>query len=190
MSVPPYGRSYRALAWVLGAAAVAACAGPPTAYVPAETVLALPDADGPLPNQINRYGYSDHDVKDSVIRVSFRGNSSTPLIRAMDFVLLRAAEVSLERGYPYFIVLERLNTSAQYTSTHTTPGMPMTTCDKDGHCTTTYGPSTTTSMTSIYPAFDYIVEMLTEAPSDPTIFALEAAFVRRVMRSKYALVAP
>lgn len=84
------------------AASLAACATP-TPYGP---------IDG-------RYGYSDQRVEADRYRIAFSGNASTPRETVETFLLYRAAELTLENGYDYFLVVEQ-DTDA--TRTYTTSG--------------------------------------------------------------------
>ncbi len=63
-------------------------------------------------------GYSDSQVAPDEFRVSFRGNGNTSPQKADDFVLLRAAQVTRQHGFPWFAVLDVTNTSSvrPYTS--------------------------------------------------------------------------
>ena len=60
-------------------------------------------------------GFSETQLGENVFQVSFSGNSYTSRKKASDFTLLRAAELSLENGFKYFIVVD----SEKYTSTRT-----------------------------------------------------------------------
>lgn len=51
-------------------------------------------------------GFSDTQLGENVFRVSFSGNAYTSRERVLDFTLLRASELCLERGFRYFIVAE------------------------------------------------------------------------------------
>jgi hypothetical protein len=57
------------------------------------------------------FGYSDTQVGENTFRVSFEGNGLTPLAKVSDFALLRSAEVTLDHGYPYFVIV---NATAVY----------------------------------------------------------------------------
>ena len=63
-------------------------------------------------------GYSDSQVAPDEFRVSFQGNGNTSPQKADDFVLLRAAQVARQHGFPWFAVLDVTNTSSvrPYTS--------------------------------------------------------------------------
>ena len=183
---------YRLLGTALLVLVFAACMGPPTRYVPAEAGPALPEL-GPqsVVSEETLYGYSELEISPTLVRVTFKGNASTQDTRAVDFALLRAAEVALERGYPLFVVRDRANVSESQTHTSTSLGFPMTSCDNKGRCATTYGPSTTTSSTLRWPAHDNLIELFAEIPPDSaTLFVLEAGFVQRVLRERYGLKMP
>ncbi len=52
------------------------------------------------------YGFSEQRVEDNRYRISFRGNSSTSRETVENFLLYRAAELTLEGGYDYFVMIE------------------------------------------------------------------------------------
>jgi hypothetical protein len=81
-------RQLLALAILLG---VGACTTTPTPYRAA--------ADGG--------GYRDQQIESDRYRVSFTGNSATPLDRVQDYALYRAAELTAANGYDYFKVASR-----------------------------------------------------------------------------------
>lgn len=57
-------------------------------------------------------GYSDSQISTNEFEASFRGNGQTDLARATDFVLLRAAQVTLQHGFSHFSVMDVTNTSS------------------------------------------------------------------------------
>jgi len=57
-------------------------------------------------------GYSDFQIATNEFQVGFKANGSTSAQQAQDFALLRAAELSLQHGYPYFAVVDITNTSS------------------------------------------------------------------------------
>jgi len=70
-------------------------------------------------------GFSETQLDVNVFRVNFNGNAYTSGERAVDFTLLRSAELAREHGYHYFIVVQH---SAGYSySTRTTPTQSHTT---------------------------------------------------------------
>ncbi len=56
-------------------------------------------------------GYTDQALDDGRYRITFEGNSQTDLATIENYVLYRAAEVTLANGYDYFIVIDS-NTEA------------------------------------------------------------------------------
>jgi hypothetical protein len=70
---------------------LAACASAPALYQAATGTL----------------GYSDQQIESNRYRVSFSGNSATPLDKVQDYALYRAAELTLANGADYFKVVSR-----------------------------------------------------------------------------------
>lgn len=92
------------IGWTAGAALVLALTGcaVPTPYQP---------ADG-------GFGYTTQQIEDSRFRVAFAGNSVTPREQVQNFLLYRAAEVTLETGHDWFRVVDQdLERSTHYTGT-------------------------------------------------------------------------
>ena len=69
---------------------VAGCATP-TPYSP---------ADG-------GFGYTSEQLEDNHYRITFTGNFATPRETVEDYLLYRAAEVTLDTGHDYFIVTDK-----------------------------------------------------------------------------------
>ena len=65
-------------------------------------------------------GFSEQKLESNRFRVTFSGNSITPRKTVENYLLYRAAELTLESGYDYFIIADR-GTEAQtrYTQTFT-----------------------------------------------------------------------
>ncbi len=74
---------------IAGALVLAAC-GTPTAY--------QPEAKG--------LGYSEQAIEEDRYRVTFVGNSLTPRETVENYLLYRAAEVTLEHGFDHFVVVD------------------------------------------------------------------------------------
>jgi len=70
-------------------------------------------------------GYSDTQLAPDLFRVVFRGNGFTAAERVQDFALLRASELTLQRGYKFFAITDENNSNT--TSSFTTPGYAETT---------------------------------------------------------------
>lgn len=71
------------------ALALSACAGP-TLYKPAAE-----DGD---------FGYSQQKLQENRYRITFAGNSNTDRETVQNYLLYRAAELTLEQGGDYFVV--------------------------------------------------------------------------------------
>lgn len=52
------------------------------------------------------YGFSEQQIESDRYRVTFSGNSSTTRETVENFLLYRAAELTAERGFDYFTMLE------------------------------------------------------------------------------------
>jgi len=63
-------------------------------------------------------GYTEIKLAQNVYRVSFSGNGYTSPVRANDFALLRSAELTLENGFNYFVIVDadKYSTTSSYTT--------------------------------------------------------------------------
>ncbi|HEX8554111.1 MAG TPA: hypothetical protein VF695_05345, partial [Sphingomonas sp.] len=68
----------------------------------------------------NRTGFSERQIEPNRFLVNFAGNSVTERDTVERYLFLRAAELTLQQGYDYFVLAER-DTDRQ-TRTYTTPG--------------------------------------------------------------------
>ncbi len=55
----------------------------------------------------DRYGFEDQRIENNRMRITFRGNSVTDRETVETYLLYRAAELTLQNGYDYFIVANR-----------------------------------------------------------------------------------
>jgi hypothetical protein len=98
MPVPRSDWRRRPLLAVLLLLGLAACSTP-TPYQPA--------ADG--------YGYSEQQLESNRYRVTFSGNSVTPRETVQNYLLYRAAELTLAGGHDYFTLVDQnLERSTSY----------------------------------------------------------------------------
>jgi len=56
--------------------------------------------------KITSYGYDDTRIEPGKYRVGFRGNSSTDRATVENYILLRAAELTVAEGFGHFVVLD------------------------------------------------------------------------------------
>jgi hypothetical protein len=82
-------RKRRAAGVALGALWLSACAAM-TPYQPA----------------VNGLGYSEQKLEPGRYRISFAGNDLTPRSTVEDYLLYRAAELTLAEGHDYFVLLD------------------------------------------------------------------------------------
>ena len=61
-------------------------------------------------------GYGEQKLEANRYRVWFAGNSATPRETVEDYVLYRAAELTLADGYDYFVMSERATDAREVTS--------------------------------------------------------------------------
>jgi hypothetical protein len=86
--------------------ALPGCAAQPTPYQPA--------ADG--------YGFSNQQIEGNRFRVTFAGNSETSLDTVRNYMLYRAAEVTVQSGHDYFVVVDQnTQSSTSYRGTGSSP---------------------------------------------------------------------
>jgi hypothetical protein len=132
-------------------------------------------------------GYSKTQLAPDVFRVNFQGNGYTSAERAQDFVLLRAAELSLERGFRSFALLDEGSSSKL--GTFTTPGSAHTTGSAYGSGnsatssgSTTYTPGHTFLISK--PHTGVLVRGFTNKPDD--IYTFDTEFLQQSLKRKYS----
>ncbi len=119
-------------------------------------------------------GYTESRLGPDAFTVWFQGNRYTAASRVSDFTMLRAAELTLESGYRYFVLLGETDRTSRHRSLNTT-----------------YNGSTgfnTTENVSIKPGQEVRVQCLTDKPKGGT-YAYDAQFISNEMRRKYGLEA-
>lgn len=72
-----------------------------------------------------RTGYSETQVAPDTYTVTYRVKPNTSEQRAVDFALLRSAELTLRDGYTHFVVLE-LSDRSHYRGEHYWPACALT----------------------------------------------------------------
>lgn len=97
----------RSLAFAAFAAALAACATS-TPYQPAGG---------------SGYGFSEQRIESDRYRITFRGNSSTTRETVENSLLFRAAELTIQNGYDYFVMVESDTEARSTYSTATSPAL-------------------------------------------------------------------
>lgn len=57
--------------------------------------------------KVGQAGYAEQQIESNRFRVTFAGNSNTPREEVENYLLLRAAEVTLQHGFDYFVLADR-----------------------------------------------------------------------------------
>lgn len=133
-------------------------------------------------------GYSETQLDENVFKVSFRGNGYTSRERASDFALLRSAELTLQHGYRYFVIVDEQSNTRN--STYTTPITSNTTANVYGSGNYAYGTATTTtSGGQTYniskPSTSNTIVLFEEKPENG--FSYNAGFIYQELRQKYGI---
>lgn len=75
------------------------------------------------PSIKNRPGFTDQRLENTKFRITFEGNSSTKLAVIENYVLFRAAEVTLANGFDYFSIVDQSRESeSRFNTTGSTFG--------------------------------------------------------------------
>ena len=144
-------------------------------------------------------GFSETQLDTNVFTVTFKGNGFTDRDKANDFALLRSAELALEHGFKYFVIVGAQQYSKN--STYTTPTTATTNVNANtfgsainyGNNTTynanTYGTATTTvSGGQTYniskPRTSNTIVCFTEKPQG---FAYNAEFITKSLNQKHGI---
>jgi hypothetical protein len=64
-------------------------------------------------------GFAESQLDTNVFNITFKGNEYTDREKANDYALLRSAEVALQNGYQYFVIIDAQEYSED--STYVTP---------------------------------------------------------------------
>lgn len=135
-----------------------------------------------------RGGYSEIQLDENVFKVSFSGNGYTSRERATDFTLLRCAEITLEKGFEYFAVID--SDSYVSTSSHTTPTTSNTSVSAYKSGDYIYGNATTTTYGGktyevSKPRSINTIVLFKEKPN--SIFSYNAKIVCENIKRKYGM---
>ncbi len=139
-------------------------------------------------------GYTNMKIQDDIFKVSFRGNAYCGQGKAEDFVLLRSAEVALENGYKYFVIIDEK--SRTRTSAYTTPVTAQThgtatAYGGSGYAQGSYSGTTYYSGGQTYilhkPSTTNIIKCFKEKPENISGIVYDAEQVRNNIKDQYNL---
>lgn len=129
-------------------------------------------------------GFSESRFDENVFKVSFRGNGFTSRERASDLNLLRSAELALENGYKYFVIVEA--ESYQRNSTIKTPSTTYGNVNSYGNTATfsatAYGGQ---AINVSQPSTSNLIVCLNEKPV--STFSYNAKFIYLELTNKYGV---
>ena len=126
-------------------------------------------------------GHSETQLDNNIFRVTYTGDEFTSEEAAIDFSLLRCAELTIENGYNYFSIMEK-NSSVK-TEVYSVPATYQTYNSGYGAATTyTYGGGTYSSSS---PSSDNTIMMFKQKPSAGISY--NAEFVANSIRNKYKM---
>ena len=137
----------------------------------------------------NDGGYDEVQIDSNAWRVSFHGNEFTDKERATNFCLLRCAEICLQNGYSYFVIVSQDSSekNTSYTTpTFTTPTYSTTNIIGNTAYTNTYGAQTFGGQTyhSSKPSTSNEIVCFKTKPKGT---AYNAEFLLRSMKVKYGI---
>ncbi len=137
-------------------------------------------------------GFDETQLSPEVYRVSFQGNAYVAAETVADYVMLRCAELTVESGFQYFVVVDTKDTSRS--GAYTTPKSSQTTANAtaygNAYSTNVQGTATTTTYGGqtyffAFPSETNTILMLHEKPQEG--FAYDAQFLVRSLRQKYKI---
>lgn len=132
-------------------------------------------------------GYSESQLGTNMFIVTFQGKGNTSYELAADFCLLRSAEISLEIGFRYFVVVKSNKDFGEFLVTKPTQSYTTWSAYASGNYahgsvrTTTYGGQTFFIST---PSTENTILCFKEKPEIDGLF-FDAEFVTKAIRRKY-----
>jgi hypothetical protein len=142
----------------------------------------------------NGTGFADEQIAPDKFVISFQGNGHDTSEKVSDFALLRAAQLALAHGCPYFAVVNITNTSSarpyierqQFHSDYP-PGMGLPPPSLGGYDPYRFGYIVEYEQPRIYfrPGTRFVVQWFKTKPDKP--FTYDAASLEQSLKRKYNL---
>lgn len=134
-------------------------------------------------------GFSETQLAENVWSVRFKGNGYTSREKSSEFCLLRCADVCLDNGYNYFVLVDQSETAK--VSTHVQPSTSYTTGSAYTLGNTTYGNATThtyggSSYNMSKPRSNNTIMCFKDKPAVNAI-VYEAKFIQKSLRDKWKM---
>lgn len=124
-------------------------------------------------------GYSELQLAPDLYRIAFQGNVYTSQERVADMALLRAADLALDRGASYFLVVNQLRESRSF------PNVPHAVYPYGSSGYAYWGPAAPPIVVRDHRA-ELAIRLLREEPG-PNTSAYSAPLLRQELRRKYTL---
>lgn len=141
----------------------------------------------------NYDGYYHLKLQDDIFKVSFAGNQFTASSDVNNYALLRSAEVALQNGYKYFLILEKeagnrvqTFTMPESYSAYTT-GAPATIKGQVSTQHTTIYKTGGETFTDAYPRCHLTIKCFKDKPEITDTIIYDAEQVKSNLRNQYRL---
>jgi hypothetical protein len=82
-------------------------------------------------NWLGMYGYSEQPMESSTYQVTYAGDNTMPPDLVDRYALYRSAELTVAKGYSYFVVMDKQSDASTFTNTMGGAGAPTTTIEHD-----------------------------------------------------------
>jgi hypothetical protein len=82
-------------------------------------------------NWLGMYGYSEQPMDSSTYQVTYAGDNTMPPDLVDRYALYRSAELTVSKGYSYFVVIDKQSDASTFTNTMGGAGAPTTTIEHD-----------------------------------------------------------
>jgi hypothetical protein len=135
-------------------------------------------------------GFTETRIDKNIFKVSFAGNGYTSGNRAYDFTLLRSAELTLEHGYKYFVIIQSSDDTT--VSAYRTPTTANTYANAHHYGSISSGQATTTisggdTYVFVKPGLTNVIVCYKVRPKEG--FSYDAVFLFNSLTSKYKIYA-
>ncbi len=126
-------------------------------------------------------GYSETKLGENIFQVTFEGNGYTSTTRANDLALLRAAELTIENGYKFFIITNSITDSTNFA--YSTPKVYNTTFNRNS--ATTYSSGGNTFFIA-KPSSNNTIVCFKDKPEN-ILLVYDAKFLYDSLKAKYGI---
>lgn len=126
-------------------------------------------------------GYVTKPLTNDTYHVTYTGTNSTKIEKVNDFALLRSAELTLEKGYKYFVITEATNNAISVKNSRSASAANLT----GTHSGPPKQPGSDQSMYSLKAKSELTIELHNEKPEG---ISYDAYMVERGLKTEYEIV--